>query len=259
MTDQEEQGMDALPPPAGIPDTATRDWVPLTRNETLELLSVPLDAAAAGEGLVPEGLASRAAAWVAEAAARGEPAVSLPLYGTFVAWSGVRAALIGPADRLERMREAVLEFSTLAHELRFIERDLGAALVHVEADSGLAFEFDERAISRRGELAERFRQAVAIRRRLVELAPAIHRPALHPPTLASQIGERLRERTRIADRLEFAGHQAELVERVYEGCGQRASDFMLARRQTMLEWAIVVLLTIETVILLVDLLTVRRA
>ena len=188
MTHQGEQGMDALPPPAGIPDTATRDWVPLTRNETLELLTVPLDAAAAGEGLVPEGLASRAAAWVADAAPRGESAVSLPLYGTFVSWSGVRAVLIGPADRLERMREAVLEFSTLAHELRFIERDLGAALVHVEADSGLAFEFDERAISRRGELAERFRQAVAIRRRLVELAPAIHRPALHPPTLASQIG-----------------------------------------------------------------------
>lgn len=258
MMPGEGQGTQAGIPPHGMPAAATVDWVPMPRGGTLETLAVPLEDAAARDGSLPDDLVALASAWVAEAAPRGEPAVTIPLYGTFVAWAGARAALIGPADRLERIRDAVLEFSTLAHDLRGSERELTAALRHVDEDSRLAFEFDERAVPRRGELADRFRQAVAIRRRLVEMAPAVHRPALHPPTLSSQIGERLRERTRLADRLEFAGQQAEVLERVYEGCGQRASDFMLARRQTLLEWTIIVLLAAETIVLLVDLLASRR-
>jgi hypothetical protein len=241
-----------------MPAAATVAWVSMPRGDTLEVLAVPLDETAAREGLLPDDLTARASAWVAEAALRGEPAVTIPLYGTLVCWSGARAAVVGPTDRLERMRDAVLEFSALAHDLRGGERELTAALRHVDDDAGLAFEFDERAVPRRSELAQRFRQAVSIRRRLVEMAPAVHRPAMHPPTLASQIGERLRERTRLAERLEFAGQQAELLERVYEGCGQRASDFMLARRQTMLEWTIIVLLAAETIVLVVELLASRR-
>jgi hypothetical protein len=258
MIREEGQGGAAGIAPQGMPAAAIIDRVSMPRGGTLETLAVPLEEAAARDGMLPDDLVARAGAWVAEVASHSEPAVIIPLYGTFVAWAGGRAALIGPTDRLERMRDAVLEFSALAHDLRGCERELTAALAHVDDDAGLAFEFDERAVPRRGELAERFRQAVAIRRRLVGMAPAVHRPAQHPPTLASQIGERLRERTRLADRYEFAGQQAEVLERVYEGCGQRASDFMLARRQMMLEWTIIVLLATETIVLLVDLLASRR-
>lgn len=258
MIGGEGQATAAGGPPRGMPAPATVARVSMPRGGTLETLTVPLDEAASREGVVPDDLAARVGAWVAEAGPHAEPVVTIPLYGTLVCWSGERAALVGPADRLERMRDAVLEFTALAHDLRGSERDIAAALRHVDDDAGPAFEFRERDVPRRGELAERFRHAVAVRRRLVEMAPAVHRPALHPPTLASQIGERLRERTRLADRLEFAAQQAELLERVYEGCGQRASDFMLARRQAILEWTIILLLAVETLVLVVDLLLIRR-
>ena len=89
------------------------------------------------------------------------------------------------------------------------------------------------------------------------IAPAVHAPPVHPPTLASQLCERLRDRTRLAERHEFAVDRAELAERLYEACGQRAAEFGIARRQMGLEWAIVVLLVIQTALLLVDLLAWR--
>lgn len=87
--------------------------------------------------------------------------------------------------------------------------------------------------------------------------PVVHAPPLHPPTLASQLGERLRERTRLVERHEFATQQAELAERVAEACGQRALEAGIARRQLGLEWAIVVLLVVQTALLVVELLSQR--
>ncbi|MFM8892393.1 MAG: hypothetical protein ACKOTB_12365, partial [Planctomycetia bacterium] len=103
-----------------------------------------------------------------------------------------------------------------------------------------------------------YREAVSIGRRLALLAPAVHTPPLHPPTLASQVGERLRERARLVERHEFAVAQADLAERVSESCSHRAGDARVARQQTALEWAIVVLLLIQSVLLVVDLLARER-
>jgi len=80
---------------------------------------------------------------------------------------------------------------------------------------------------------------------------------LHPPTLASQLGERLRERTRLLERQEFASQRADLAERVAEACGQRALEAGIARRHTALEWTIVVLLVVQTALLVVELLAQR--
>jgi hypothetical protein len=42
-------------------------------------------------------------------------------------------------------------------------------------------------------------------------------------------------------------------ENVYELCGQRTSEFMVARTGHHLEWAIIVLLAFQTVMWLIDL------
>jgi hypothetical protein len=46
-------------------------------------------------------------------------------------------------------------------------------------------------------------------------------------------------------RHEFLGEQLEVFERVYEMCGQRSSDFKLARTGHMLEWTIILLLVAQ--------------
>jgi uncharacterized Rmd1/YagE family protein len=69
------------------------------------------------------------------------------------------------------------------------------------------------------------------------------------------VGERLRERTRLAERTEVLGGQLELFERVYELCGHRASEFTLSRKSLTLEWVIIILLAVQTLLAIIDLLS----
>ncbi|MFM9059640.1 MAG: hypothetical protein ACKOSQ_11045 [Planctomycetaceae bacterium] len=213
----------------------------------LTLLVVPARAADA-EGLAPEELA-----WV-EAAG---PVQAIAVHGAALAWAAGRAAIRVEPARLDAVRAAVVEFCFHERELRAIEAEVAAGWPEVEADAPLAFEFRDRDADRRRALGERFRRTVSLRARLARLAPHLDRPPLHPPTLASQVGERLRERSRMAERAGFLTGQIEVQERVYDLCGQRSSDWALSRKSTTLEWAIVVLIAIETVLILVDLLATR--
>lgn len=217
--------------------------VPLVGADVLRLKLIPSSAEADAES---------ASGWVAEGRA-SQPPIVLPLYGTHVVWSPTRAACIAPADRLPQLRDAVVEFARCESALRDLEVGIEEGFVHVAADTAAVFDVDHDQ-DRRRELAGRYRMAVASQAGLARLAPRVHMPALHPPTLASQVAERFRERTRLAERLEFAERQAEVLVRVYEQCGQRVSDAVIGHRHARLEWAIVVLLAAETLFLLVDLL-----
>ena len=90
--------------------------------------------------------------------------------------------------------------------------------------------------------------------KIARLSPRIHLPPEHPPTLAGQLGERLRDRSRLADREEFADEQLDTIIRLYETSGQRVSEFTLAHREYILIWVIVLLLGAEILLLLIDLL-----
>ena len=248
----------------GLPAGASLERVSLPSGELLELATLPADdhAAEAQGGLDsdPATPAAIATAWVTaaggEPAARA-PAVGVPLYGCHVAWAPGRAVVSGPASRLPHLRAALLEFAAREAELADAERRAAVLLDGSEADAAAAFAIDERLTSRQADAAARYREAVAVRRRLAILSPAIHALPVHPPTLASQLGERLRDRTRLTERHEHAIEKAELAERVAETCGQRAVDLVIARRQLALEWAIVVLLVAQTALLLVDILASR--
>jgi len=177
------------------------------------------------------------------------------LHGARIIWTPGRAGLIASADRLEALRRAVVDFSFHDGEIRDIEAELAQVWPHLKADTPLSFRFDVRAMARRDELAGRFEQVVGMRARLVRVDPAIHRPPVHPPTLASQLGERLKERTQIAERIEFVDGQLELLESVYEMCAQRSNEFVIARNEARLEWIVIVLLAVETLALIIDLMT----
>ncbi len=130
-------------------------------------------------------------------------------------------------------------------ELKRIERALGECWPAMEADIPLAYEFQENSLGKQKSLQQRFQQVAMLRARLARLGPFVYSPHLHPPTLASQIAERFRERTRMMHRHEFLGEQLEVFEHVYEMCGQRSSDFKLARTGHMLEWTIILLLVAQ--------------
>jgi hypothetical protein len=240
-----------------LPAGATTERLPLPGDSGLDLLVMPADDTGERAGTAAD-LVAVAHAWAAAAQLSIDPPdpppVHVPLYGCHVVWSPRRAAVIGPPTRLADLRAALVEFATREADLRDAERRVGTLLDGIDADAAVAFAIDERPIARRDELTARYREAVSIRRRLALLAGAIHAPPVHPPTLTAQLAERLRDRTRLAERHEHALDKADLAERVTEACGSRAADLAIARRQMALEWAIVVLLVAQTAILVVELL-----
>lgn len=247
--------------PAGLPGTASLRRLPLSATAAIDLLTVAVEAAA-DTGGPPGGVADIIREWATtespDPIARVSPApIVVPLYGCLVVWSADRAAVVGPGERLSQLENAVADFAIHEATLRDAEQRAMALLDMIEADAGAAFDIDHASGDRRIELAARYREAVAVGRRLALVAPAVHAAPVHPPTLASQLGERLRERARLVERHELAVGRADLAERVAEACGQRAVDSSLGRRQTGLEWAIVVLLVVQTALMLVDLLARR--
>jgi hypothetical protein len=182
--------------------------------------------------------------WVAAGASHHDtsPPQVVTLQGAHLCWSAGRVAILAQPERLEAVRRAVIEVAYYEGELRDIERTIGEEWPQLEADMPLAFEFEQRSIGKRKQLRKRFQQVLTLRARLARIGPYVHSPHQHPPTLASQIGERLRERTRMMHRHEFVGEQIEVFQNVYEMCGQRASDFMLTRSGNTLEWVIIILL-----------------
>lgn len=240
MTDQAPQNQDrsspalTLPPeslPAGSLYEAS---AALGDGGTMALACIP----ACGSDM-PDAVRG----WIeSDPAARGLPAVWMSFQGTHVLWSSGRAAIAAPAERMDSVRAAVLEATSHERALRAVEEAMAAAWADLESDAALAFEFDEASVGRRRQLRERLHRTLVLRARLARIAPYLLAPLAHPPTLASQVSERLRERLRMTTRHEAAAMQLDVFQDTYDMCGQRASDFMLARTGHRLEWAIVVLL-----------------
>ncbi len=204
--------------------------IPTANHQTPELQSVATD-------------------WVDAASQNSSvPMHMMTLQGAQVFWNESRVAILAPAERLESLRQALIEVCWYDAELSELERKLGDSWPHLEADAPLAFTFEEKSLSRRSELQQRFQRIVEIRSRQTCLSPHVHCPHLHPPTLASQVNERFRERTRLFHRHEILGQQLEVFERTYEAIGQRSSDFIQSRIGHMLEWIIIVLLVTQILI-----------
>jgi hypothetical protein len=218
------------------------------QKEVLTLLVIPISPSATdvqSQGSPNESL-GQVQHWVeASEGSNATAAQWMTFQGTQICWTPHRCAILGAPERLESLRLAVVEVYYYESELRRIERALGESWPAMETDIPLAYEFHENSLGKQKSLQQRFQQVAMLRARLARLGPFVYSPHLHPPTLASQIAERFRERTPMMHRHEFLGEQLEVFEHVYEMCGQRSSDFKLARTGHMLEWAIILLLVAQ--------------
>jgi hypothetical protein len=216
----------------------------------LHVLSIPLGP----DG--PDGLTERITRWLSPNGPVGYQLVSI--HGADIHWHLPRIAIVVMADRAEPVCQAVLEAAYLESELRAVEAGVADLWPAAEADAPLAFEFQERNMGQRKQLAQRFQQALMLRARLAKITPRLLLPQTYPPTLASQVQERLRERLGMAHRVEALETQLEVFERIYDGCSQRANDYVLARKGLTLEWVIVVLLSIQVFLIIFELLVKAR-
>lgn len=248
--------------PHGLPNDSTMRRVRLPADVLVDVLVVPLshplDHSGVPQATVEVDFTEIINRWIAASNHSSRPlippSVVVPLYGCLVAWTVGRAAVVGPADRLATLEATVLDFASHEAELHGAEEEASRLVDAVVIDAGESVASDHHSPEHRSLLVRRYVEAVTLSRRLAALAPAIHTPPVHPPTLASQLGERLRDRTRLLERHELATERAELAERIAEASRQRADELGIARQQTSLEWTIVVLLVVQTTLLVVDLL-----
>jgi hypothetical protein len=256
--DYVEQSDDSPRKPAGLPADAYVEKRSQCHGGHFDLLIVPVQVELAStEDSMSDEIIDKVTAWVVDNQSDEEetiPPVTVPLYGCYVAWSRKRASIVGPSSRLDLLIKSVIDFSQCATRLIDLEGKCDALLKSLDGDAKHAFEFEENS-SHRSQLANRFHESVVIRTGLAILTPTIHAPPVYPPTIASQLSERLRDRTRLADRHEFAVDRAEILGQFYEACGQRVTESGIARRQMGLEWAIVILLILQTAILVIDILS----
>lgn len=181
--------------------------------------------------------------------------VLLSFSGVSLLWQPEQLVVVGPADRVAIAREAALIAHYYEMQVRQLESNIDQAWEQTQKDAPLAFEFGERAIGRLKNLSHQFQEVLSWRTRLVRLTPQILVPHVHPPTLASQIGERFRERLRLEERLDHLDGKLDAQERVYELCGNRASEYMVARTGHQLEWIIILLLLAQTVMWIIEMLS----
>lgn len=179
-------------------------------------------------------------------------ATLISLHGIDICWGNGRVAIRAPHDRLDAVRRAAIEFAFAERELVRLERCVNNSWDTLEGDVPTAFTFREANVRDRADLASRFQKAIGLQAKLSRLIPLIVQPALYPPTLESQLHERLKERMRQEDRLDVLERQLDIFQRVYEMCGQRSSDYMLTRSGNILEWIIILLLAVQTILTIID-------
>jgi len=175
----------------------------------------------------------------------GRAAMWTAFQGAHVYWSSDRCAILAPKERLDSLRRVILEATRHERELQSIEHGVAEYWPMIESDALLAFAFNEKSIARQRELQARLQHALVLRARLARIAPYLLAPLEHPPTLASQVAERMRERLCTASRYEALGGQLDTIRDTYDMCAQRASDFLIARTGHRLEWVIIILLAAQ--------------
>ncbi|QDT39281.1 hypothetical protein [Stratiformator vulcanicus] len=213
-----------------------------------DFLFLPTDATdrKLGSTDVPGDVATEMQQWTQQSSGSHTPTpYFFNFQGTQVSWSIDRCAVHAPIDKVDTIRRTIAEVSYYELEMRRIESELGSEWPQLEADIPLAFDFNESSLETKNALLKRFQFTYLTRARLARLGPFIHSPHLYPPTLASQLNERLRDRTRITYRHEFVSDQLEVFEEVYELCGQRSSDYSQARTGHILEWIIIIILIVQ--------------
>ncbi|MEZ6068385.1 MAG: hypothetical protein R3B90_22335 [Planctomycetaceae bacterium] len=247
-------GRVSLPAPLRRAAVAVETGTDLAQTSDLHLLLIPADAVEEADWFGP------VQQWVAGdgASASSEPPREshlLTLQHVRIHWSPRRIAIIGAPERLPSLRRVVLECTWYIRELDAIERELAENWPSLDSDLDQAYIYDAPADQDREEIARRFKAVFRLRARLARVAPHLLSPQLYPPTLASQVGERLRERLRLEQREEFVSDQIEVFEDVYEMCGQRASEFRHARTVNTLEIIIIVLLGVQILFSMFEILT----
>ena len=182
------------------------------------------------------------------------PPVTLRIGSTRVQWRPGRAVVEGPADDVDKLVDALIEFAFLEMELRRVETALLPLETAAPADVPLAFRIRYSARPQWKRLLTTMEELAVLRLAFARLEPAFGGPPPALPLEGRRIFARLLAKGRIEERLEGLSDRLEACEDLYEGAVDRISDYLWYRKGLFLELGIVALLALELVVIIYEVL-----
>jgi len=161
-------------------------------------------------------------------------------------------------DQADSLISALVEFAHYERHLRRIEAEIAQGWPDLDQDKGLAFEVTPADLDRRAIVGERVNRTFSQRIHLARIEPHLNQPADTLPAAAHKLGAELREKSQIEARFETVDGQLEVFEYIYELSSQRIGEYKAAREEHTLEWIIIVLLAVESLMILAQLLWKSR-
>ena len=191
---------------------------------------------------------SQAQAWFDAPGPDDVPPVHVALEGGSVRWRPGRAVIEAPADRMDTVLLAVVDFAFHEHELHRLEAEIDADWPAAEADVPLMNSVGNAELARETEVAQRGTQVALRRLRCARLEARLLAPSAAFGDAARRIGEKLRDESDVETRLETLDGRIEVYEYIYELAGQRMSDYHHFRREYVVEIVIAAILAVEALL-----------
>ena len=225
-----------------VPDTAAA-----AEFDSLEVLAVPRDVKDEPRWR------KELRAWVERSgSAEAVAVISVKVEDAIVLWRPGRATIQASPERIGPALLALAEFAFFEAQLRRLEAETAQAWPEAQGDVPLTFHVGQAELDRQAPVGQRAGHVFDRRIRYVRIEPHLYSPAATLPALAQQLGEELREKARVEDRLESLDGKTEVFEYIYELAGQRISDYSHFRRGIFLELLIVVFLAFEVGLMAVE-------
>jgi hypothetical protein len=213
-----------------------------SRSEELLVLQAPTGAARDAAGR------SQAQAWFDTPGPEDAAPVHVGFDGGSVKWRPGRVVIEAPADRMDQVLLAVVDFAFHEHELHRLEAEIDADWPAAQADVPLMNHVGGAELRREAAVAQRGTEVALRRLRCARLEARLLAPPATLGEAARKLGERLREETDVETRLETLDGRIEVYEYIYELAGQRISDYRHFRREYAVEIVIAVVLAIEALL-----------
>jgi hypothetical protein len=187
--------------------------------------------------------------WVEADAA---PAVLAKVGDLRVWWAPGRAAILAPAEEIQPAVLAIAELAFYEAELRRVEAETAAAWPEADEDTPLAYDVTARDLARQEALGRRTVAVFDRRIRQTRIEPHLRQAGASLPPAARRLGNLLRRKARIPERLESLDSGTEVYEYIYELASQRMGEYRNSRRERLLEIIIIAILLFETCVMMVD-------
>jgi hypothetical protein len=215
---------------------------PGPRGEELLVLQAPVGAARDAPWR------SQAQAWFDAPGPEDVPPAHIGLEGASVKWRPGRAVIEAPADRMDAMLLALVDFAFHERELRRLEAEIDANWPAAQADVPLMHRVCSTEAAREAAVAQRGTDAALRRLRCARLETRLLAPPAALGDAACKAGRKLRDEADVESRLETLDGRIEVYEYIYEVAGQRLSDYRHFRREYAVEIIIAVILAVEALL-----------